>query len=204
FLAFLLSGFFMRRRWWIRALLVVYLIPWILAAVQAFISFHWMLINEMGLIDRLLAELFGIDGPLWFNHRWLGLACDIAAYIWKWMPFWTLIFLAGRIAISRDLYDAAEIDGASGIRRFLHVTVPLLANLYLVCTLLSTIWTFGDFATVFFVSVGGPAGKTEVLTTLSYRLAFDAVNPPLAVAAVLSALPLLVPLVIVLVRRMQV
>jgi multiple sugar transport system permease protein len=203
FLAFLLSGFFMQRRWWIQALLVVYLIPWMLASVQSFISFHWMLINELGLIDRLLEELFGIDGPIWFNHRWLALGWDIAAYIWKWMPFWTLVFIAGRIAISRELYDAAEIDGAGGFGRFLYVTVPLLANLYLICTLLSTLWAFGDFATVFFVSVGGPTRMTEVLTTFSYRLAFDSANPPLAVAAVLSALPLLVPIAIILIRRVQ-
>src|SRR5438477_13147874 len=73
FLALLLSGFFMRRRWWIKALLVIYVLPWALAAVQACISFHWMLIGELGLIDRLLSELFGIDGPMWFNDRWLAL-----------------------------------------------------------------------------------------------------------------------------------
>ncbi len=202
-LALLLSGFFMRRRWWVRALLVVFLLPWLLAAVQSFISFHWMLINELGLVDRLLEELFGIDGPLWLNHRWLALGCDIAAYIWKWLPFWTVVFIAGRLAISQDLYDAAAIDGAGPVGRFVHVTLPLLANIYLVATLLSTLWTFGDFPTVFFVSGGGPAGSTEILTTLSYRIAFDAANPALAVAAVLSALPVLAPLVVVLIRRVQ-
>src|SRR5439155_15145142 len=88
-LALVLSGFFMRRGWWVKALLIVFLVPWMLAAVQSFISFHWILINELGLLDRLLEELFGIDGPLWLNYRWLALGCDIAAYIWKWLPFWT-------------------------------------------------------------------------------------------------------------------
>src|SRR5207248_10703789 len=92
FLALLLSGFFMRRRWWIKALLVIYMLPWVLAAVQAFISVHWILIGEMGLVNRLLEELFGIDGPMWFNNRGLALGSNIAAYIWKWMPFWTVIF----------------------------------------------------------------------------------------------------------------
>ena len=73
------------------------------------------------------------------------------------MPFWTLIFLAGRMAIPQDIYDAAEIDGATGLRRLVHVTFPLLANVYLICTLLSTIWTIGDFPTVYFVSSGAPA-----------------------------------------------
>ena len=203
FLALLLSGFFMRRRWWIKALLVIYILPWALAAVQAFISFHWMLIGELGLVDRVLSELFGIDGPTWFNHRWLALGCNITSYIWKWMPFWTVIFIAGRMAIPRDVHDAAEVDGATGSRRFVHVTFPLLANLYLVCTLLSTIWTIGDFTTVYFVSGGGPVGSSEVLATLGFHYAFDAAKPALGVAAVMSALPVLIPIVIILMRKLQ-
>jgi multiple sugar transport system permease protein len=203
FLALLLSGFFLRRRWWIRALLAVYILPWALAAAQAGISFHWMLIGEQGLVDGLLAALFGIDGPIWFNNRWLALGSNLVAYIWKWMPFWTVIFLAGRLTIPRDIYDAAEVDGATGIRRFVHVTFPLLANIYLICTLLSTLWTLGDFTTVYLVSGGGPMHSTEVLATLGFHYAFDAAKPALGVAAVMSALPVLIPIVILLMRRFQ-
>jgi multiple sugar transport system permease protein len=203
FLALLLSGFFMRRRWWIRALLAAYVLPWALAAAQACLSFHWMLIGDQGLIDRLLSELLGIDGPLWFNNRWLAVGSNIVAYIWKWMPFWTVIFLAARMKIPQEIYDSAEIDGATGHRRFVHVTFPLLANLYLLCTLLSTLWTIGDFTTVYLVSGGGPAGATDVLATLGFRYAFDLGNPALGVAAVMSALPVLIPIVIVLMRRLQ-
>jgi multiple sugar transport system permease protein len=203
FLALLLSGFFMRRRWWIKALLFIYILPWALAAVQAFISIHWILIGELGLVDRVLSELFGIDGPLWFNDRWLALGSNITAYIWKWMPFWTVIFLAARLKIPRDIYDAAEIDGATGTRRFIHVTWPLLANLYLLCTLLSTLWTVGDFTTVYLVSGGGPAGATDVLATLGFHYAFDTSRPALGIAAVLSALPVLIPIAVVLMRRLQ-
>ena len=155
FLALLLSGFFLRRRGWIRALLAIYILPWALAAAQACISFHWMLIGEAGLVDGVLSALLGIEGPNWFNNRWLGLGSNIVAYIWKWMPFWTVIFLAARIRIPRDIYDAAEVDGATGYRRFVHITFPLLGNLYLICTLLSTLWTLGDFTTVYLVSGGG-------------------------------------------------
>ena len=119
------------------------------------------------------------------------------------MPFWTLIFLAARMRIPRDIYDSAEIDGATGFRRFVHVTFPLLANLYLLCTLLSTLWTVGDFTTVYLVSGGGPAGSTEVLATLGFRYAFDTAKPALGVAVVMSALPVLIPIVIALIRRLQ-
>ena len=201
FLALLLSGFFLRRRWWIRALLAVFILPWLIAAAQVGISFHWMLIGELGLVDRLLEELFGIDGPLWLNDRSLAVGANTVAYVWKWMPFWTVIFLAARMTIPRDIYDAATVDGATGVRSFVHVTLPLMANLYLVCTLLSTLWTMGDFTTVYLVSAGAPAGHSHVLATLGYRYAFDTARPSLGVAAVLSALPILIPMTIVLMRR---
>lgn len=203
FLALLLSGFFMRRRWWIKALLVVFVLPWALAEVQSFTSIHWILVSEMGLVNRVLEEFFGIEGPMWFGNRWLSLGCNIAAYIWKWMPFWTLIFIAGRMAIPQEINDAAAIDGATGPRYFVHLTFPLLANLYLVCTLLATLWAIGDFNTAYFVSSGAPAKLTNVLATLGYRYTLDSANPDLGVAAMMSAIPVLIPIVVILVRRLQ-
>jgi multiple sugar transport system permease protein len=202
FLALLLSGFFLRPRWWVRSLLPVYVLPWVIAAAQACVSFHWMLQQE-GLVNGVLLALFGIDGPIWFNDRWLALGSNIVVYIWKWMPFWTVIFLAARIKIPRDIYDSAEIDGATGVRRFVHVTFPLLAKLYLLCSLLSTLWTVGDFTTVYLVSGGGPAHATDVLATLGFHYAFDTSRPALGVAAVLSALPVVIPIVVLLMRRLQ-
>lgn len=203
-LALLLSGFFMRRRRWIKVLLVIFVLPWTLPAVPAFLSFHWMLAaNEWGLMDRMLAVLFGIEGPYWFNHGWLALTSDIIAEIWKWMPLWTLIFLGGRMAIPQDLYDAADVDGASPSQRFVHVTLPLLANLYLISTLISTIWTFGDYTPVLFVSGGTPAFASEVVSTLGFHYGLDFAHPELGVAAGLSALPLLVPIVVLLIRRLK-
>ena len=202
FLALLLSGFFLRPRWWIRPLLAVFILPWAIAAAQACVSFHWML-QEGGLVNGVLSALFGINGPIWFNDRWLALGSNIVVYIWKWMPFWTIIFLAARMKIPRDIYDSAEVDGATGTRRFVHVTFPLLANLYLLCTLLSTLWTVGDFTTVYLVSGGGPAGLTYVLATLGFHYAFDTARPALGVAAALSALPVLIPIAIVLMRRLK-
>ena len=202
--ALLLSGFFMRRGWWVKGLLLIYVLPWAVPALPTFISIHWMLNGQWGLLNNVLWELFGVDGPGWVEtSRWLALGSVIASHIWKWMPFWTVILLAGRMAISQELYEAADVDGATGLRRFVHVTFPLLANLYLVCTLLSTIFTLGDFNSVFFVSGGGPALSTHVLATLGIRDAFDIARPELGVAAVMSALPLMIPLVILLMRKLR-
>ena len=119
------------------------------------------------------------------------------------MPLWTLVLLGGRMSIPQDLYDAADVDGASFYQRFAYVTVPLLANLYLISTLVSTIWTFGDYAPVLFVSGGAPAFGSEVVSTLGFHYALDYANPPLGVAAGLSVLPLLIPAVILLMYRLK-
>jgi len=202
--ALMLSGFFMRRGWWVKGLLLIYVLPWAVPALPSFISIHWMLNGQWGLINNILYALFEVDGPGWIEtSRWLSLSSVIASHIWKWMPFWTVILLAGRMAIPQELYEAAEVDGATGPRRFVHVTFPLLANLYLVCTLLSTLFTLGDFNSVYFVSGGGPALSTHVLATLGIRDAFEIARPDLGVAVVMSALPLMIPLVILLIRRLQ-
>jgi len=204
FLAFLLSGFFMNRSWWVRSLLAIYLLPWALPGLTVFVSIHYMLVTEWGLLDSLWRAITGDDGPLFLVSRPLAMSANIVSYIWKWMPFWTLIFLAGRMAIPQDIYEAAEIDGATGYRRLVHVTFPLLANVYLICTLLSTVWTLGDFPTVYFVSSGAPARSTDVLATYGFHEAFDFGYPNLGVAAMMSALPILIPVVILLMRRIRV
>jgi multiple sugar transport system permease protein len=202
--ALLLSGFFMRRGWWVKGLLLIFVLPWAVPALPSFMSIHWMLNGQWGLFNNVLWNVFGIDGPGWLEtSRWLALGSVIASHIWKWMPFWTVILLAGRMAIPQELYEAAEMDGATGLKRFTYVTFPLLANLYLICTLLSTLFTLGDFNSVYFVSGGGPALSTHVLATLGIRDAFEIARPELGVAVVMSALPLMIPLVILLMRKLH-
>jgi multiple sugar transport system permease protein len=203
FLAFLLSGFFIRKGWWIKGLMVIFILPWATPALPAYMSIHWFLNGQWGMLNNILYALFEYDGPVYLNEHWTGLASNIGAYIWKTLPFWTVILLAGRMAVPTELYEAAAVDGATGLRRFAHVTLPLMANLYLVCTLLDMVFALGDFNSTFFVSGGGPAMSTEVLATLGIRYAFTLALPRLGVAAVMSALPVLIPLVIILMRRLR-
>jgi multiple sugar transport system permease protein len=202
-LALLLSGLFMRKGWWMKTLLLIFILPWAVPGIPSFISIHWMLNGQWGLINNFIWDLFQTDGPPWLDNATYALGSVIYAHIWKWLPFWTIIFLAARMAIPRELYEAAEVDGASTIHRFFHITFPLMAGLYLVCTLLSTIWALGDFNAVRFISGGGPALSTHVLATLGIRNAFELGSPSLGMATVLSALPLLVPLVILLMRQLR-
>ncbi len=202
-LALLLSGFFMRKGWWMKALLLAFMLPWAIPALPSYLSINWMLNGQWGLINNIVWTLFQTDGPPWLDSPNYALGSVIYAHIWKWLPFWTLIFLAGRMAISRELYEAADVDGASRMQKFALVTLPLMAGLYLVCTLLSTIWALGDFNAVRFISGGGPALSTHVLATLGIRNAFEIGDPRLGMATVLTALPLLIPLVILLMRQLR-
>jgi multiple sugar transport system permease protein len=202
-LALLLSGIFIRKGWWPKMLLLIFILPWAVPGIPSFISIHWMLNSQWGLINNAIWEIAQVDGPAWLDSTNLALGSVIYAHIWKWLPFWTVIFLAGRMAIPRELYEAAEVDGASVLSRFIHITFPLLASLYLMCTLLSTIWALGDFNSVRFISGGGPALSTHVLATLGIRNAFELGNPALGMATVLTALPLLIPLVILLMRHLK-
>lgn len=203
FLALLLSGFFMRPGWWTKALLMVFVLPWAVPTMPEFISMHWMLNGEYGMLNNAIYDVFHYNAPDWLTSRWTAFGAACLSHIWKNLPFWTIILLAGRMAIPSEIRDAAKVDGATGLRTFIHVSFPLLANLYLICTLLSTIFSLGDFNTIYFVTGGGPADSTHVLATLGIRYAFDLAQPRLGVAAVISALPLLIPLVIILMRKFR-
>jgi multiple sugar transport system permease protein len=202
-LALLISGFFMRKGWWVKAVLLVFVLPWAFPEMPAYISIHWMMNGDYGFLNAALWDFFHINGPSWLTSRWLAFGSMVAAHLWKWTPFWTVIMLAGRMAIPSEIRDAAKVDGASALRGFFHITLPMLGNLYLVATLLLTIFLVGDFNTNYFITGGGPAMSTYVLATLGVRDAFELAQPRLGVAAVMSALPLIIPLVIVLMHKLR-
>ena len=202
FLALLLSGFFARTTPWIRWLSVIFILPWAVPSIPTLFSFRWMLNSEWGMINGLLWDLFTIEGPWWLVDPQLAFGSVIFVHVWKYLPFWTLILLAGRMAIPTDLYEAARIDGATPLQMFTNVTWPYLKNLYITSTLLSTIWSLGDFNSVYLLTGGGPAELTHVLATLGIRYAFNLHEIGVGVACVMVAVPLLVPLVVILVRRL--
>src|ERR1700738_1340853 len=72
FLAFLLSGFFIRKRWWTKAILVVFILPWATPALPAYMSIHWFLNGQWGMLNSALYEFFGFDGPVYLNEHWTG------------------------------------------------------------------------------------------------------------------------------------
>ncbi|HEX2525676.1 MAG TPA: sugar ABC transporter permease [Geminicoccus sp.] len=199
-LALFLSGFFLHDRWWVRWLSVLFILPWAVPAIPTILSVRFMLNPEWGLINQLWFRWTFEDGPNWLNEPWLGLTMAMLVHIWKSLPFWTLMMLTGRLAISNDLYEAASVDGASGWHKFRYVTWPSLQTLYFTCTILSMIWTLGDFNSVYLLTGGGPADLTHVLATLGIRyLRLDQID--LSLATVVCAMPLVLPLVYIMMKR---
>jgi multiple sugar transport system permease protein len=197
-----LSGFFIQSRPWIKWLSFLFILPWALPSIPTILSFRFMLNPEWGIINQAIFKFTGEDGPNWLNDPTLGLTLSMMVHIWKSLPFWTLILIAGRLAISNDLYESSSVDGASNWQKFKFITWPSMRQLYLTCTILSMIWTLGDFNSVYLLTGGGPADLTHVLATLGIRyLRLDQVA--LSIAAIIVAMPLVLPLVFILMKRLS-
>ena len=201
-LALFLSGFFVHERRWIRWLSVIFIIPWAVPSIPTIFSIRFMLNPEWGLINSTIFRLTAMDGPNWLNEPTLALGMAMLTHIWKALPFWTLILMAGRLAIPKELYEAASVDGASPWQKFRFVTWPSIRTLYLTSTLLSVIWTLGDFNSVYLLTGGGPADLTHVLATLGIRyIRLDQVDQ--AMATIVVALPFVLPLVWFMMQRLS-
>jgi multiple sugar transport system permease protein len=201
-IALFLSGFFVQTRSWIRWLSVIFILPWAVPSIPTILSVRFMLNPEWGMVNQLIFRFTGEDGPNWLNDPAVALAMAIGVHIWKSLPFWTLILMTGRLAISQDLFEAAEVDGASWWQKFRYITWPSMQALYLTCTLLSMIWTLGDFNSVYLLTGGGPADLTHVLATLGIRyLRLDQLS--LAMASIVCAMPLVLPLVYFMMKRLS-
>ena len=201
-LALFLSGFFLNTRWWVKILAAIFILPWAVPSIPTILSMRFMLNPEWGVINSLIFSFTGLDGPNWLNDPTLALSFSMLAHIWKSLPFWTLILLAGRMSIPAEQYEAASVDGATIWQKFKFITWPAMSGLYLTSTILSMIWTLGDFNSVYLLTGGGPADLTHVLATLGIRyLRLDQVD--LSLASIVVALPLVLPLVYFMMKRLS-
>jgi multiple sugar transport system permease protein len=200
--ALFLSGFFVNTRWWIKALSVLFILPWAVPSIPTILSIRFMLNPEWGVINQLIFKLTAEDGPNWLNDRWLALSMAMVVHVWKSLPFWTMILIAARLAIPAELYEASSVDGASAWQKFRFVTWPSVRTIYLTSLLLSMIWTLGDFNSVYLLTGGGPADLTHILATLGIRyLRLDQVD--LAMATIVVAMPFVLPLVYFMMKRLS-
>ena len=197
-----LSGFFVNNRWWVKWVAALFILPWAVPSIPTILSVRFMLNPEWGIINSSIFRWTGLDGPNWLNDPTLALSLSMLMHIWKSLPFWTLILVAGRLAIPAEQYEAASVDGASRWQKFSFITWPSMRSLYLTSTILSMIWTLGDFNSVYLLTGGGPADMTHVLATLGIRyLRLDQVD--LAMSSIVVALPFVLPLVYFMMKRLS-
>ena len=153
-----------------RALL---LIPWAMPLVAAAIVWRWMYDANFGYLNDLLRQLGLISEPVvWLGGAKSAFFAAVVTDAWTGIPFMAFVFLAGLQGIDRTLYEAAKIDGANIWNRFIYVTLPQLAPVILVATLVSGIWTFNAFNIVYALTGGGPLNSTDILVTYTYTQAF--------------------------------
>lgn len=181
------------------------LLPWIVPEVVAALTWRGLYDPIFGGINVLLLELGIIDsGIAWLGNFDLALPAVITVNIWKGIPFFTILLLAGLKAIDNELYDAASVDGAGGWNRFRDITLPGLRYVIIVACLLSLIWTLNAFGLVFLMTGGGPGGATRMFSILAYEYALGSFRYSMGVSVAMAIVPALLVIIIVLGRYMRV
>ena len=180
------------------------LLPWIIPTVVIAITWRWLFDLFRGLINVSLLDLGLISSGIhWLGDSTLAMLSVVVANVWRGFPFFGVSLLAAMQVIPEDLYEAAEVDGASAVQKFWHITLPGIKGVILVVTLLSTIWTLNDFNIVHVMTRGGPGTATHIFATFSYELGIQAQMWGQAVAASMYSLPVLAVLIILTARYLQ-
>lgn len=150
------------------------IIPWASSVPISSLLWAWVYHPEFGLLNHTL-KVSGLwkNPPIWLGTTTSAFFSVIWVDIWIGIPFFSLIFLAGMQAISQDLYEAAVVDGANDFQKFIYITLPGLRDVLLIGTLLSILWTFNDFNTIYILTEGGPANSTHILITYIYQRTFQ-------------------------------
>lgn len=160
-----------------RLLRSVTLLPWVTPTVIGALLWMWILQPQYGVANYLLQALGVIEEPVsWLANVDWALPSVMLAAFWRQFPFMFVVVLAGLQNISTEMYESAMIDGASFVRRFFSITLPLLRNVIRVVILMSVIMNFRQFPLVWTMTGGGPIDRTMTLAVLSYRQSFVNLN----------------------------
>jgi multiple sugar transport system permease protein len=156
---------------------ILLILPWAMPVALAAVGWLWLLDSEFSPIDWVLRSV-GLLGPgtvlgpannlYYLGREWLGLGAIIVINVWRTLPLSTIIVLAGRMAIPRELFEQAELDGAGYFRILFRITLPGLAVLLIVAILFTVLVIFGDMTVVALTTRGGPGYTTEILPYWAY------------------------------------
>lgn len=160
------------RAWtWLRA---SYVLPWATPMIVGALAWKWLYQPQYGLFNAAFDAVgLGHFAKSWLADPHTALYAVLVTNVWRGFPFIMVLLLAGMAAISPDVYEAANIDGASRFQQTMRVTLPLLRPQVLMSTLMSLIWTFNNFSLIYVMTGGGPAGASDILTTYVYKNAFQ-------------------------------
>ena len=184
----------------------IFFMPQVLSTVVIGIIWNWIYNPIFGILNEGL-DAVGLED---ISRGWLGdpdvaLYAVLVAAIWATIGLCFVIFLAGLQNVSKDLLEAATIDGANAWQRFWNVTVPQMASVINVVVALLLIWGFSVFDVIFVMTGGGPANATEVLATLTYKEAFTLNNVGYAssISVVITILSLIASVTFIRLRERQ-
>lgn len=151
----------------------IYILPWVFTASIVVILWQLML-NPNGVVNFILESFNLIDTKVeWLSNRDLALGTVVFINVWAGYPFFMISLLAGLQGISADLYEAAKVDGAGAVSRFIHITLPQLKPIIIAMAMLDFIWNMQQFSIVWLATGGGPVNATETIATYTYKLAFS-------------------------------
>ena len=179
----------------------IVMLPYAMPTLVSVLVWKWMYNDVAGVLNYLATEAHVTDHQiLWLGDPNIAMPAVIAVNVWRGFPFFVITILAGLQTVPQELYDAAKVDGAGVWARFRQVTVPGIMPVVAVTTLFSAILTFNDFSIIWILTQGGPGNATNVLATLTYKIAIPGLELGKGVAVSVLMLPILV-LMIVLLNR---
>jgi len=171
------------------------LLPWVAPVSLGTIGWKWILDSIYSVITWVLvwAHIFQpYNAPMWLGEPHLAMASVILVHCWRLIPFSTVILLAGRTAIPREIPEAAAIDGAGFWRTLFQINLPMMVPIISVALLFGTVFTFTDMTVVYILTAGGPFDSTQTLPSYAFATGIDGKDLAAGAAVSLFLVPVLV------------
>lgn len=146
------------------------LLPWIFPIVITILMWRWILDPVAGVANYLFLRLGIVDAPVsFFSNAILAMATVVFVNFWRWAPFMTVVTLASLQTVPEELYDAAKVDGASGLQAYIYITLPSIMPAVASTTFILAIWLFNMFPPIWLMTQGGPVDATTTLPITIYK-----------------------------------
>jgi multiple sugar transport system permease protein len=152
---------------------VVLIIPFAMSPALVGFSWRFMLNPDYGFFDKIIGFLIPpLADVVWLGSSTTAMIALVSVVIWIWLPFMSLMFISGLMGMPREVFEAAQIDGATRLQTLFHITLPMLKPIILIASILMTMFTLKAFDPVVTLTKGGPGNSTEVLNFFIYKTGF--------------------------------